>query len=254
MKSPKKNSCWLIDVSNSFTKVTTFSDGQIGRVRRVPTPSWTPERCAAVFGRSDRPAVLCCVVPKAASILGQHFSQAHFLSATSPLEVGVRYPKPATIGADRLANASAAAHEYGTPAIVVDFGTAVTFDVVSRDGYYEGGVIAPGVQSLTSYLHERTALLPKITLEAPARVIGKSTREAMLAGAVIGYAGLIDAIFGAVLDELGCRTAKLIATGGDAATVIAKLTRPVVTDSLLTLKGLALLAQKIFPKTSSPAR
>jgi type III pantothenate kinase len=103
------------------------------------------------------------------------------------LGVGIDYPKPETIGADRLANAAAAVALYGSPAIVVDFGTAVTFDVISAAGDYAGGVIAPGLNAMTDYLHNRTALLPRVSLREPHRAIGRSTVEAMRSGAIHGY-------------------------------------------------------------------
>src|SRR5437899_2086157 len=101
--------------------------------------------------------------------------------------VGIDYPRPETIGPDRLANAVAARHHFGAPVVVVDFGTAVTFDVVNRAGDYAGGIIAPGLAAMTDYLHEKTALLPSIKIREIKRVIGKSTEEAMLIGAVHGY-------------------------------------------------------------------
>ena len=100
-------------------------------------------------------------------------------------------PKPNTIGPDRLANAVAARHRFGAPAVVVDFGTAVTFDVVDRAGNYVGGIIAPGLAAMTDYLHEKTALLPRIRIREVKSPIGKSTEQAMLVGAVHGYRGLI---------------------------------------------------------------
>jgi type III pantothenate kinase len=103
--------------------------------------------------------------------------------------VALKYPNPGTLGPDRLANAIAARHHYGAPAIVVDFGTAVTFDVIDAEGNYVGGVIAPGLAAMTEYLHEKTALLPRITIREPRSPIGKSTEEAMRVGAVYGYRG-----------------------------------------------------------------
>ena len=94
----------------------------------------------------------------------------------------IDYPTPKSIGADRLANAAAVARLYGYPAIVVDFGTAVTFDIVSSAGAYIGGVIAPGLEAMTSFLYQRTALLPKLNLREPKSAVGKTTREAMLVG------------------------------------------------------------------------
>jgi len=107
------------------------------------------------------------------------------------LGVGVDYPKPATIGADRLANASAACHLYGAPVIVADFGTAVTFDVVSRSGEYIGGVIAPGLSMMTEYLAEKTALLPRVELRGRCPGVGRSTAGAMRIGARVGYRGMV---------------------------------------------------------------
>ena len=118
------------------------------------------------------------------------------------LGVGIDYPKPETIGADRLANAAAAVALYGSPAIVVDFGTAVTFDVISPAGNYAGGVIAPGLGAMTDYLHNRTALLPRVNLREPRRAIGRSTAEAMRSGAIHGYRGLIAEILRQILKEI----------------------------------------------------
>src|SRR5205814_3055404 len=106
-------------------------------------------------------------------------------------EIGTDYPRPNTIGPDRLANALAAYHRFGAPVVVVDFGTAVTFDVVDRAGNYIGGIIAPGLAAMTDYLHEKTALLPTIRIREIKSVIGRSTEQAMLVGAVHGYRGLI---------------------------------------------------------------
>src|SRR5205807_2201603 len=105
--------------------------------------------------------------------------------------IGIDYPRPGTIGPDRLANAVAARHRFGAPAVVVDFGTAVTFDVVNRAGNYAGGIIAPGLAAMTDYLHEKTALLPRIKIREVRQVVGKSTEHAMLVGAVHGYRGLV---------------------------------------------------------------
>src|SRR5207247_10885949 len=128
--------------------------------------------------------------------------------------VGIDYPRPETIGPDRLANSVAVKHHFGAPAIVVDFGTAVTFDVVNREGSYVGGIIAPGLAAMTEYLHEKTALLPKIKIREIKRVIGKSTQEAMLIGAVHGYRGLVRALLQELKRELGVRRLPVIATGG----------------------------------------
>src|SRR5207253_775696 len=127
------------------------------------------------------------------------------LNAKTVRGIGVDYPKPKTIGSDRLANAVAARQRFGAPAVVVDFGTAVTFDVIDRRGNYVGGIIAPGLAAMTGYLHEKTALLPRIEIRETSSVVGKSTEEAMLVGAVHGYRGLVRELIGRLKKRLNTR-------------------------------------------------
>ena len=152
----------LVDVSNSFVKLafsTTEEDCEAvapsdlpaKRGRNAPDPAWTqgrePSWSPPLFRRKNK-----AIVAAAGS------AEVIFLNSKLDLGVGIDYPQPQSIGADRLANAAAVAHLYGAPAIVVDFGTAVTFDVVSAAGDYVGGVIAPGLEAMTNYLYQRTAL------------------------------------------------------------------------------------------------
>jgi type III pantothenate kinase len=162
------------------------------------------------------------------------------LTAKTVRGVGIDYPKPQTIGPDRLANALAAKHAFGAPAVVVDFGTAVTFDVLDRAGNYVGGIIAPGLAAMTDYLHEKTALLPRIRIRDIAGVIGKSTRQAMLIGAVHGYRGLVREIILELKRQLGVRRLPVIATGGYAALLARKLPEITSVRPILTLEGLRL--------------
>jgi len=162
------------------------------------------------------------------------------------LGVGIDYPKPKTIGADRLANAACAAALFGAPVIVVDFGTAVSFDIISRRKDYVGGVIAPGLEAMTDYLHRRTALLPKIILLEPPTAIGKSTREAMLAGAVHGYRGLVRQILAEIKAELKERRVRIVATGGYAELIAAGLPEISKVHPNLTLEGLRIIATLNF--------
>src|SRR5207302_6998944 len=143
--------------------------------------------------RSVSAIVVCSVVPNRNKGIRNAAGKTRivFLNSKLDLGVGVDYPQPRSIGADRLANAAAVAQLYGSPAIVVDFGTAVTFDVVSARGDYVGGVIAPGLEAMTNFLYQRTALLPKLSLQEPDRAIGKTTRGAMMSGAMFGYRGLV---------------------------------------------------------------
>ena len=137
--------------------------------------------------------------------------------------VGIDYPKPNSIGPDRLANAVAARKRFGAPVVVVDFGTAVTFDVVNRAGNYAGGIIAPGLAAMTDYLHEKTALLPRIKIREVKTTIGKSTEQAMLIGAVHGYRGLVRELIAELKRELRVKKLPVVATGGYAKLIAAKL-------------------------------
>lgn len=161
---------------------------------------------------------LCSVVPEKAKIIEatlQELANKPFqqLSHKSKLGIGIDYPTPSQIGADRLANAIAANSLYGSPSIVIDFGTAVTFDIISERKYL-GGVIAPGLGAMTDYLANKTALLPKITLTEPDSAIGKSTEKAMDIGAVYGYRGLVREIVTELSKELSTAPT-VICTGGD---------------------------------------
>lgn len=165
----------------------------------------------------------------------------HFLSCDSRLGVGIDYPHPRQIGADRLANAVGAAAYYGCPCVVVDFGTAVTFDVIGPQCTYLGGVIAPGLASMGDYLERNTALLPAIDPQEPAHAIGTSTVEAMQSGAVYGYRGLVKEILARLEEELGTRPA-VVATGGDAALIARGVERIDHVDPDITLNGLRIAA------------
>jgi type III pantothenate kinase len=155
--------------------------------------------------------------------------------------VGIDYPNPETIGPDRLANAVAVTHRFGAPAVVVDFGTAVTFDVVDRSRNYIGGIIAPGLAAMTDYLHEKTALLPRIKIREIKSPIGRSTEHAMLVGAVHGYRSLIRGLVMELKRELKARRLPVVATGGYGGLIAAKLPQITAVDALLTLEGLRLI-------------
>jgi len=155
--------------------------------------------------------------------------------------VGINYPRPNSIGPDRLANAVAVCQHYGAPAVVVDFGTAVTFDVVDGQGDYVGGIIAPGLAAMTDYLHEKTALLPQIKIREIHAVVGKNTEQAMLIGAVHGYRGLVRELIGKLKDELKAEALPVVATGGYARLIAAKMPEITAVEPALTLEGLRLV-------------
>ena len=230
----------LIDNSNTRTKFALDQDGSLSDWRAtIPTGELSPETLEnALEGQRFDHLTLCSVVPQAASLIETHFDlPVHQISHRSTLPVTIDYPKPEKIGADRLANSAAAVLDGLHPAIVIDFGTAVTFDVISAHSAYLGGVIAPGTASLRDYLHKKTALLPTIKLEEPEAAIGRSTAEAMQIGAVVGYRGLIREILSAIRAELGGDPA-VLATGGDAALIGSGLPEIGKIDPDLTMRGI----------------
>ncbi len=237
----------LIDNSNSFTKFALASQEKIGPSRKLRTA----EVSAATLRKTLRgwrwkTAVLSSVVPEKGEVMAAFFSadggRVLPVNAKARLGVGIQYPNPKSIGADRLANAAAAFAIFGGPVVVVDFGTAVSFDIISAEGDYVGGVIAPGLEAMTDYLHQRTALLPKITLLEPPSAIGKSTKHAMLAGAVYGYRGLVRQILKEIGKELGIPLhLPVVATGGYAELIAAGLPEIKTVRDNLTLDGLRII-------------
>lgn len=155
----------------------------------------------------------------------------------------IRYENPREIGADRLVNAVAAYDRVRDACIVVDFGTAITFDPVSAEGEYLGGVIAPGVEISTEALTERAAALPRVDLVPPRSVIGKTTVDAIRSGIIYGFAGAVDGIVRRLREELGPETAT-IATGGLASAIVPYTDEIDEVDDLLTLTGLRLLHER----------
>lgn len=232
----------LIDVGNGRTKLGLASRESILDRLELPTASLTPEGILKKVGPWNfANVILCSVVPAAVASFRTAFPDLIELRHDTPMGIGIRYPKPESIGADRLANAVALAHLYGAPGIVVDFGTAVTFDILSADRHYIGGVIAPGLRLMTDYLHERTALLPKVDLQEPPHAIGQSTYEAIQAGAAIGYRGMIQGILNALRQELPAGPLHIVATGGDAEWIISGMNEDIRVDPDLTLHGLRLV-------------
>ena len=235
----------LIDNSNSFTKFAISTRKEISAPRRLSTPAVEKDSLVRILhGWKFQSVIMCSVVPTKGELLTQLLAphRVHSVNVKTKLGVGIDYPNPRTIGADRLANAAAVAHFYGAPAVAVDFGTAVSFDVISKDKQYVGGAIAPGLEAMTDYLHQRTALLPKISLIEPPTAIGKSTRNAMLSGAVHGYRGLVREILAQIATELGVgKKLNVVATGGYAELIAAGLPEIKHVKPDLTLEGLRII-------------
>lgn len=241
----------LLDIGNTNTHLGLANARRVVRHADMATEAWFAGEAADLVkklaGKSSLTGVaLCSVVPRATPVVRQTVQKlwglrALELTPRTIAGVGIDYPRPDTIGPDRLANAVAVKHHFGAPAVVVDFGTAVTFDVVDSRGKYVGGIIAPGLAAMTDYLHEKTALLPKIRIREVGSVIGKSTEEAMLIGAVQGYRGLVRELVHELKKELKARRLPVVATGGYAKLIAAKMPEITAVDPLLTLEGLRLV-------------
>lgn len=191
-------------------------------------------------------AIIANVVPASAynlnTLCSEFFKVKPLVIGEPDVDLGieVRMDHPANVGADRLVNALAAHRAYGGPLVVIDFGTATTFDIVGPDGAYEGGVIAPSAQHSVEALYRAAAQLPRVRIERPDHVIGKDTVPAMKSGIYWGYVGLIEGLTARIRAEYG-KPMRVIATGG-LATLYAEAAPVIeVVDSDLTLRGLRLI-------------
>jgi type III pantothenate kinase len=166
-----------------------------------------------------------------------------FVDHTSDSGIKILYEPAADVGADRIVDAVAAVHKYGAPCIVVDFGTATTFNAINRNSEYMGGVITPGIMISSDALFERTAKLPRVDIKRPQKVIGSSTITAMQSGLYHGYSGLVDGILRKMLTELE-GSPRVIATGGLARLIATGSEFIELVDETLTLEGLRLVYER----------
>ncbi|OZI10339.1 type III pantothenate kinase [Bacillus sp. FJAT-42315] len=157
--------------------------------------------------------------------------------------LNIKYENPREVGADRIVNAVAAIHEYGSPLIIVDFGTATTYCYIDEDGHYMGGAIAPGINISTEALYSRAAKLPRIEIVRPDQIVGKNTVAAMQAGILFGYVGQVDGIVNRMKAQ-SKKTPTVIATGGLAPLIAEEAISIDVVDPFLTLKGLCLIYKR----------
>ncbi len=243
----------LINNNNTRTKFALAgrSTDEIGDIRFIESKDVTVSSVDELLkGWSWERAVLASVVPKNVPALMESRMGKETVQVSSDIELGIAvdFADPSAIGADRLANASAVAERAKgqQPVIVVDFGTAVTFDIIDTRPAYVGGVIAPGLDAMSNYLHSRTALLPLIDLKRPGSAIGKTTEQAMLSGAFHGYRGLVKEIIEQIEKQLQ-QSAKVIATGGYADLISNELPEIHSVESRLTMEGLQKIAVLNFP-------
>jgi type III pantothenate kinase len=250
----------VVDVGNTQTHFGTWEDDQLVEHWRFATVrTSTADEIGAVLlnllelrglGFADLDAsIISSTVPALEPewlAMAQRYLDHRMLSVGPGLRTGmaIRYDNPREIGADRLVNAVAIRERFGGPAICVDFGTAVNFDVVSRAGEYLGGVLVPGVEISLEALTERGAKLPKIDLAPPRSVIGKSTVDAIRAGVVLGYAAAVDGIVRRIREEMREPEAITVATGGLAGHIVPFSDEISQIDDHLTLTGLRLLYER----------
>ena len=248
-----------IDVGNSNNVIGLFSRGKLLTHWRIRT-EWTrtsDEYWVLIkefillndveVGIIDE-IVIACVVPPLIPIL-KEMSRKYF--SCDPLIIGpgiktgisILYKNPAEVGADRIVNSVAAYEKYGGPLIIVDFGTATTFDAVSEKGEYLGGAIFPGVQLSLDALFKNAAKLPRVEMAEPDHVIGKSTIESIHSGTIYGFASMIDGMVLKIQEELQ-QKARVIATGGIVDLIASKAKSIDTIDPFLTLEGLHIIHQR----------
>jgi len=238
----------LVNLNNTSTKLALSDRERLLNKKVIPTKDLSVTSVRRAIGKwAFDFALVGSVVPSKTGVFSRLIKTPLIeLGPQLDLGIGIDFPRPETIGADRIANAVGVVRLYGAPAVVVDFGTAVTFDIIAKNEHYIGGVIAPGLGVMTEYLYQKTAVLPKISLEEPGEVIGKSTKDAMLAGAVYGYRGLVRQIVTEIVAKLEGKV-RIVATGSYAALIAAKLPELQIVDPDLTLQGLRIIATRNFP-------
>ncbi len=235
----------LINNNNTRTKFALATREGLLEHRSIASAGVSEASVRELLGEWDyEKAVLASVVPAHVPALVASQKGRPLVEVSHRIELGlvIDFPDPSKVGADRIANAVAVSAEpLETAVIVVDFGTAVTFDIISPRPAYIGGVIAPGLDAMRHYLHQKTALLPEIELARPETAIGKSTIHAMQSGAFHGYRGLVREILLQIENEMGSR-AKVIATGGYSSLIAEDLPEIESIEPYLTMQGLLRVA------------
>ena len=248
-----------LDAGNSNITIGAFETGQLISQWRLRTVhEQTSDEWGILLRNLFSPAgldiekvdgiIICSVVPPIDSTLAamakRYFRrEAMFVGPRTDLGIAIRYDNPNEVGADRLVNGVAAFNKYGGPCVVVDFGTTINFDVVSRAGEYLGGAIAVGIGIAIDALFSRTARLPLVEFRPPKDVVGSNTVASMQSGLYFGAVGMIDGILERIFEKLGPET-KAIATGGQAQMIVNGSRFLKTVDEHLTLEGLAMIWER----------
>ena len=257
------NMLLAIDIGNTHTVLGVFDDARLVADWRLAslTHRTEDETWLAVKALCDQSAInlsgidgvgISSVVPDLTGVFqvtARKYLHVDPVTVSTSLDLGIRvlYTDPSAVGADRLCNAVAGFHKYGGPLIIIDFGTATTYDVVSENGDYLGGVIALGLESAATELHRRAARLPRIELRFPPTMIGRDTVASMQAGVMYGTVDAMEGMVRRIQQELGRKT-RVIATGGLAGIIARNSTMIEACEPSLVLEGIRLICERIKSK------
>ena len=234
------------DIGNTNISFGLFQGNKLIRRFNILTKNYGLKQLKRLLGKARiNDTVICSVVPDATRVLAGDLkkllrSKLYIIGKDIIVPIKNLYRNPRQVGQDRLVNAYAGVKLFGAPLIVVDFGTAVTFDVISKNKEYLGGMIIPGLGISLNVLSERTALLPKIKLEEPKELIGRDTKNSMLSGIIFGFAALTDDLVKRIKRKIG-KNSQVIGTGGNIQLIHKYCKEINIRDENLTLKGLASL-------------
>ena len=254
-----------LDIGNTEITAGLFrGDAVTSHWRLTTNPDRTPDEWGSALGafllhaghspNEVRAAIVASVAPAVTQSIVEGVrtltsADVRIVDATSPLPIRVDVDEPLTVGADRIINTLAAVERFRTDTIVVDFGTATTFDCITGDGRFIGGVIMPGLRTSSDQLTRRAAKLPATELRPPARVIGRRTEECIRAGVLLGTADAVDGLVRRIQAEWPTPTPpKVVATGGLAGTIVPLCRTVELIDPDLTLHGLRLAARHLGVK------
>lgn len=243
------NSILVVDIGNTSTSIGYYHDGKVSLVGRCKSRFDSVDDVVPLVTKLPVDAVvIASVVPPVnvrweVAIHAAGLPLPLFVSHELRLGVPVDYPKPHKIGADRLANSAAAAKLLGTPSVVCDFGTALTFDVIDAERGYMGGIICPGLPLMFDYLAEKTALLPRVAPSKTTAVVGRNTEEAMQIGARLGYRGMVREILQSLEADFGVKELPVCCTGGYAGWIFEEWDVKAVIDPKLTLRGIGIIGE-----------
>jgi type III pantothenate kinase len=254
-----------IDIGNTNITLGLYQADRLGSRWRLATGHGkTPDEYGALmiglFRHAEIDPVRICAVAMASvvppltgtfvDVCTQYLHcEPMVIDGTSNTGVRILYEDPAQVGADRVVDAAAAFKLYGGPACIVDFGTATTFDAISREGDYLGGAIAPGIGIAADALFQRAAKLPKVDIQRPPAAIGRNTSHSLQSGLLFGYVGLVEGMVARFKEELGPET-RVIATGGLAEIIAKETTAITILAPWLTLDGLRIIYDLNHPNIS----